>query len=698
MAQTRKNTTASKASAPHEQQWEVVNRVVYPVRDADLTMPLYVIEWTRPHLTDAVMDPHVNRLGLDFSTMNKTDFQHLVNEGIDQHANTSSRDVFSVDDRVTLTVHPGRHVTLSTFFNAFPASYWRRWTAVSAVRFIAEVNGKGAITLFRSTGRGLFAPAATVDIDTTAAGKPQTIAVDLDMKGLVDGGYFWFDANADDDNGLTIANAAWSVPVSERIFHGTSGDDGQQTSLSIAITTFNRPSYAHNQIKAMAAEPELRKRLDTIYLTDQGTDLVRNQPGFDDTANELGPQLTYIRQANLGGSGGFSRGMYETVNAGKSAYTLLLDDDAISEPEAILRAVQFADYCRKPTIVGGGMLHLDNRTMLYSAGESFNFKTFVIDPAGGLPYNHDFATAPLRDSPELHRRIDVNFNAWWMCLVPTAVIKEIGLAMPVFIKYDDIEFGLRAGEHGFNTVCLPGVAVWHQAWHDKDPGRNWEEYFNQRNRWICALLHAPKPSWHVPYQQMYGDMAAGLRLVYSAVHLRHLALRDVMRGPENIVKTMPTQLAEVRRERSQFTDAQAKPRLDDFPAPQHEFVDVAKPRPAAQVAKEGVRSILKALASRADGTKDTQPEVAIPAKDAVWESFNGVNSALVTTPDGNGVAWFRRDSKLFREQTRRGLIQSKALMDRWDELSQQYKDYDLPSFDVWKRIFTSDVAKPQNEG
>ena len=45
----------------------------------------------------------------------------------------------------------------------------------------------------------------------------------------------------------------------------------------------------------------------------------------------------------------------------------------------------------------------------------------------------------------MHRRIDVDYNGWWMCLIPTSIlIREIGLALPVFIKWDDVEYGIRA--------------------------------------------------------------------------------------------------------------------------------------------------------------------------------------------------------------------------------------------------------------
>ena len=213
-------------------------------------------------------------------------------------------------------------------------------------------------------GRGLLHPVETVPIDSPQAFTE--VSVEMGMDGLLDGGFFWFDAKATDTSALYIADACWEVPTAQR--------PNDLHPFSIAITTFNRPSYCLRQLRAIAANADVRARLDTIYCTDQGTDHVCDQPDFDETADELGTQLTYIQQANLGGSGGFSRGMYETLKAGTSAHTLLLDDDAISEPESIIRAVQFADYYNTPTIVGGGMLHLDNRTVMYAQGERVDMR------------------------------------------------------------------------------------------------------------------------------------------------------------------------------------------------------------------------------------------------------------------------------------------------------------------------------------
>lgn len=671
----RTNPLQSQSSAP---QWQAVSRVVYPVLDQDLTMPLYAVEWTRPHMGEGTLDPHKDFVSLDFAQMTKTEFRSLLEDTAHAQPADGAHNVFRVNGRASLTVLAGRHASLCTFFNAFPAGYWRRWTSVDTVRFSARVRGRGTIMLFRSSGRGLFEPAGTIDVN--APTRATTVCADLAMTGLMDGGFFWFDAKSGDSDDLTIEDAAWSVPVEARC-----GGDG---TLSIAITTFNRAPYCLNQLRAIAADTNVRGRLDTIYCTDQGTDLVRDEPGFAAVAKDLGHQLTYVRQRNMGGSGGFARGMYETVKAGKSDYTLLLDDDAISEPESIMRAVQFADYCTRPTIVGGGMFHLDNRTMLYTLGERYNRASYWTQPAAGLEYNHDFATQPLRDSPKLHRRADSDFNGWWMCLIPTQIMREIGLAQPLFIKFDDVDYGLRAEDHGYHTVCLPGVAVWHQAWHAKDPSRTWEGYYLYRNHWICSLLHCTKPSWHFLYGMLFDDAKAGVELVYSAMHLHHLALRDIMRGPDYIADTLATKLGDVRKAREGFPDSATTRNRDDFPTPKAEYIANMKPRPSMiDVRLQAMKTIAKAFVSRGNGMRDTQPDLLIPSRDASWPAYASVNSAVVTSPDGDSVAWLRRDSKLYRQQTMRGLFLAKELLKRWESLAKEYQNSDMASFEAWAKVF-----------
>lgn len=658
--------------------WEAVMRVVYPVKDAEQTLPLYAIDWTRPHTAETTLDSRIDMRRLEFGSMNQSTLQWLL-RGAGSSTGVTC-DSFSITGRTSLTLNDRGHMSGCTFFNAFPASYWRRWTAVKTVRFTASIVGNAKISVFRSTGRGLIYPVAERVVQTEDSAV--SVCVDVPMVGLMDGGYFWFDAESL-DGPVTVTDAAWAVPRSAR----TAEHD---TSMSIAITTFNRAAYCINQLRAIAGSSALRKRLDTVYCTDQGSDLVCEQEGFTEISADLGQQLTYIQQANLGGSGGFSRGMYETVKAGDSDFVLLLDDDAVSEPESILRSIQFSDYTIRPVLVGGGMFHLDNRTMLYTQGERINPQRMWMYPSKSMGYNHDFSVEPLRDSPDRHQRIDEDFNGWWMCLIPVAVMRKIGLSLPVFIKFDDIEYGLRAGKAGFPTVCLPGVAVWHQAWHDKDPARSWEEYFTERNRWIAALLTYPDTPPRMLLETLYGDASLGLRFVYSAMALHHMALKDIMRGPQYLVDCLPTKLGEVRELRAQYPDAQVEDSFEAFPEPVGE-VESPKNHPSTMKSryKAAVGLIAASFVRNVDPDKAMRPDAAISARDAAWTwlAFDHVNSALVTTADGNGVAWLKRDNKRFRQGMLEGYRLTRRILRNWRRLSAQYRAYGISSMETWARIF-----------
>lgn len=658
--------------------WEAVMRVVYPVKDAEQTLPLYAIDWTRPHAAETTLDSRIDMRRLEFGSMNQSTLQRLL-RGAGSSTGVTC-DSFSITGRTSLTLNDRGHMSGCTFFNAFPASYWRRWTAVKTVRFTASIVGNAKISVFRSTGRGLIYPVAERVVQTEDSAV--SVCVDVPMVGLMDGGYFWFDAESL-DGPVTVTDAAWAVPRSARTAE-------QDTSMSIAITTFNRAAYCMNQLRAIAGSSALRKRLDTVYCTDQGSDLVCEQEGFTEISADLGQQLTYIQQANLGGSGGFSRGMYETVKAGDSDFVLLLDDDAVSEPESILRSIQFSDYTIRPVLVGGGMFHLDNRTMLYTQGERINPQRMWMYPSKSMGYNHDFSVEPLRDSPDRHQRIDEDFNGWWMCLIPVAVMRKIGLSLPVFIKFDDIEYGLRAGKAGFPTVCLPGVAVWHQAWHDKDPARSWEEYFTERNRWIAALLTYPDTPPRMLLETLYSDASLGLRFVYSAMALHHMALKDIMRGPQYLVDCLPTKLGEVRELRAQYPDAQVEDSFEAFPEPVGE-VESPKNHPSTMKSryKAAVGLIAASFVRNVDPDKAMRPDAAISARDAAWTwlAFDHVNSALVTAADGNGVAWLKRDNKRFRQGMLEGYRLTRRILRNWRRLSAQYRAYGISSMETWARIF-----------
>ena len=140
-------------------------------------------------------------------------------------------------------------------------------------------------------------------------------------------------------------------------------------SLTIAITTMNRPDFCGKLLAQMGNDPGVQSLLDEVLVMEQGSQKVVDSPQFPGAQAALGDKLRVIEQGNIGGSGGYARGQYEALRKGTATYVMMMDDDVVCEPESIIRAVTFADLAKRPTIVGGHMFSIYDRSVLHSFGE-----------------------------------------------------------------------------------------------------------------------------------------------------------------------------------------------------------------------------------------------------------------------------------------------------------------------------------------
>ena len=273
---------------------------------------------------------------------------------------------------------------------------------------------------------------------------------------------------------------------------------------------------------------------------EQGTKKVVDSEFYDAAEGSLGDKLRIIEQGNLGGSGGYARGQLESLRKGTATYALMMDDDVVCEPEGIIRAITFGDLARRPTIVGGHMFSLYNKSELHSFGEIVQpWRFWWMTPLDGFS-RWDLSARNIRSSRWLHKRVDVDFNGWFMCLIPRVVIEQIGLSLPLFIKWDDAEYGLRAKAAGFPTVTFPGAAVWHVPWTDKNDALDWQAYFHVRNRLVSALLHSTYPrGGRVIRENLNHTVSHLVAMQYSTVEIRNQAMQDVLDGPGRAARDAP---------------------------------------------------------------------------------------------------------------------------------------------------------------
>jgi galactofuranosylgalactofuranosylrhamnosyl-N-acetylglucosaminyl-diphospho-decaprenol beta-1,5/1,6-galactofuranosyltransferase len=681
--------TSAAPAAAGTRELRVLQRVVFPGDDLDV-VPLYV---------ETEMDRGASELAAEMAAEELTgrkvtggtstasaavgEAQSSIRFGADVPAHL----VEEAGPQRSAVITSGRRVSFATYFNAFPASYWRRWTTVDAVTLRIRVAGESKVILYRSTARGHSHPIETINVESDDA---ETIERVLPLAPFIDGGWYWFDVVAG-PRGTTLIEADW-LALAEPAPPGR---------VSIGITAFGAPDDLVRKLRVLGEATDIHPQLDTVYVIDQSGRRVSDHPGFEDAAKKLAGRVQVIEQANLGGSGGFSRSMDETVRAGKSDYVLLSDDDVEIDPEGILRAVTFADLARKPTIVGGQMFSRYERSVLHAFAEAVAPYRWWWGNAPNTKSRHDFGRRNLRNTPWLHRRADGDYNGWWMCLIPARMIKELGLAIPVFIKWDDAEYGVRARDRGYPTVSLPGVACWQAPWTDKNDALDHNAYYHLRNRLVAALLHSKEPrGGQLIAESLERQLQALLSMQYSTVALRALAVEDVLRGPAHLHAEIGTKLGRLREFRLQYADARGQADLDSFPPPRRRAPEAVK-------SSTTPTNRLNLLTKAASGTVHQfrrprkgamqRPQMALPGQDAAWWVLVKLDSALVSTADNQTASWYQRDPRLFRSLGLRSIVLHRRLRRRWPKLAAEYRAAaaDFTSPERWRETFG---APPEDIG
>ncbi len=582
-------------------------------------------------------------------------------DGADPDTPTSAQ----VLDRRRVRVPAGARASFATWSSAFPAGWWARSTDVRTVHLDVELTGPGRVELFRSdaAGRVTALPGRSAGLDDPA------------------GGWVWFDVVAGAAD-VVLERAQWCADLPPL-------PQGPGT-VTLAITTFDRPASALDVLRRLADEPDALAIVDEVLVVDQGRDRMSAQAGFAQVAQRLDGRLRVLEQANLGGSGGFARGMLEALRAGRSRHVLLLDDDIRLEPEGVLRAVAFADRCRTPTLVAGAMLDLHAPTVLHTPGERIDRRRWLWETVPPGEPDHDLARAGLRSTPWLHTVLDVDYGGWWSCLVPTEALRRVGLALPLFLKWDDVEHALRAGRAGFPTVALPGAGVWHEPWTGKADTLDWQAYYHHRNRLVAALLHAPsRRPLALLAESLEFTLVPLVSMRYAVVALRLRAMEDLLRGPHDLHASLGTRLAEVRALRASHADGRPATPTGPTSPPTPVLRPRSRRRAVSRLGWEVLRTTVRTA-------PDGPPRTAFPAVQATLWPLSRVDSAWVSTVAGT-TSEHRRDARTATGLLARTLVLHARTVLRWPRLRTAYRAAlpDLVSHVTWSRTLGLTGDTPQ---
>lgn len=573
-------------------------------------------------------------------------------------------------ERHALTLEKGARATTNTYFGRLPVSYFQRWTRVSdfQLKLAFDAAGPARVLLRGCDAHGVERTIAATEIDGTGV---VTLTAPLDE--YVDGGAIWMDCKALGGQ-LKITDLQWTVPAPPTTRPAV-----------VAMTTFNRADACAAALAAISADKGLLRGISAVYLVDQGTDLITSRPVFTDVAAQLGDKLVYLRQPNLGGSGGFTRGMYEALGSADDPHVILMDDDILCEPETLLRLNAFANLTTAPAIVGAQMLFLRNTRRLHIQAEQADMERLSASQL--VPYG-------MRDTDMIehqqNKRVDAQYNAWWCCLIPAEVIAAVGLPLPMFFTWDDIEYSVRAGAAGFPTVSLPNAGVWHAEFHLKDRD-DIKGYFGIRNAMITYALHNElnlvKTTWWLSRKILENLVSMQYGLGYTMMR----GVEDYLAGPSVLHDGGVTALAAIREDRARYAETKVH-QAADITELTGTLVRIAPPH--KRIKRDRFRFVLHNRLLRQWFGWTRGGPVAIPAESNVWWHVGMYDYAVVTDASQAGVRIRRRDKAHLVKLTWRLIrllyrfaTQATSAQTRWRAALPE-----LSSRDNWERLF--DASAP----
>ncbi len=420
-------------------------------------------------------------------------------------------DVQVAHDGTWLGADAGCQVRLNGVFASFAETYWQRHTHVRQVQFALSLTGEAALRVFRrdvAVGADVcvfeawyrFAEPHDVTVPITLADQGETL--------------LWAELSFRDAS--TIANARWEAEAAPL----------REPSLCAVICTFNRDADLIANFAAL--QRCVARPFDRIVVVNQGA------PGLAQRLDAAGVALAgvaldVVEQANLGGAGGFTRGMMAALD-GAATHIVLMDDDIAIEPMVLQRLRAIYRYATTPLCIGGAMFDLFARTRLTSAGDMIHPSRPEIITLRD-PWADDARDPATRDYIARHRTPD--FNAWWCLAIPREVVEAQGLPLPLFIRGDDVEYGYRLTQAGVPTLCWPGVAVWHRPFSLKSHA--WHYFYDRRNSLFLCEMHGRFTRWHLAGMIIGSFFSHLLRYDYARAEMLARGLAAFNRGPAGLL-------------------------------------------------------------------------------------------------------------------------------------------------------------------
>lgn len=369
-------------------------------------------------------------------------------------------------------IRAGGSLDLRTFFNSIPVYEYRVYCGIRHFKFHLCLFGNAAIEVHLSHEDG----SETV-VESTEFDAKDVVFAGIVIRAVSDCRFY----------GGSVSCCAEPIDVE----------------LAVCVCTYHREEEVHKKIA-------LLKGFVKLVVVDNGSTL-------DDV-----PGVDVLHSRNYGGSAGFTFALMEALKDPGVTHIVLNDDDALLFPETVHRMKTFLSLVLpeyRKLCICGTMLDIDHTDMIVESGAK-------LTDSGNCSFGKGLKVSDVIGCLGFPRKAEVQYSGWYLSVFPRCAFSEFGLPLPLFFKYDDVEFGSRLD---YPKISLPGVAVWHKDFCNRyNPS---DFYYTERN---FLVTHAVRGTLSEDIIKNVTDRIllniTGYR--YDAAEYSLLGLIDFLKGPD----------------------------------------------------------------------------------------------------------------------------------------------------------------------
>lgn len=435
---------------------------------------------------------------------------YIGNEDIKDFYYRGTKEIFK-DEVGNCVILKGSFFELFTYFNSLSVEKWMRYTFAKRFYLVLDIEGKFNIRLFghyvKENGviKKEFLGSYTYKIE-----ERNIVIIPFPIN---------FSSSV-----VAFSIESFSKVTVYQSYYAADLENNEKKNPYIALitTTFKKEDFIKRNIEILRNELFENNEYGDHFcwnIIDNSSSLEK----FDDG------KIKIIHNRNVGGAGGFAKGMIVSLRQSKKpTHILLMDDDVNVSTESFKRIYrllnilkpEYADY-----FVSGAMLNMDAANIQHENTGILVEEGYCKPVNSGLDMN-------LWDSVVLNEVINdkmkYQYAAWWFCCIPTSVASLDNLPLPLFVRGDDMEYSIR---NRARFITMNGISIWHQGFAGKfNPIMDY--YQSKRNELIIftsnpALEKIDSFSCieELFWQELYKFDYIGAELLINAIE-------DFLKGPE----------------------------------------------------------------------------------------------------------------------------------------------------------------------